>query len=124
MYILPAHLVVVKDIRFTPPQLLGEQEQIIKVDAVIGAQQLLIDLVDACRYLFDVFCRLLGHLLRPQQIILCARDQRLYRGRLILLLIQVQIFHRLFNQRGLLIGIKDDERLVEPKGSKMIRFNT
>src|SRR5947209_869976 len=93
MYILPAHLVVVKETGFTPPQLLGKQEQIIKVNAVIGAQQLLIDFVDACRHLFNVFCRLLRHLLRPQQIILGPRDQRLHRGRLILLLIQVQIFY-------------------------------
>ena len=111
MYILPAHLVVVKDIRFTPPQLLGEQEQIIKVDAVIGAQQLLIDLVDACRYLFDVFCRLLGHLFRDQQVILGTRDQRLHGSRFVLLFIQIQISHRLFYQHGLVVGIQDDVRL-------------
>ena len=68
--IVPALLVLAQHIRLAPPQLFGEDQQIIEIDAVISAQQLLIVLIDARRHLLCILGRQLRHLVWTLQIIL------------------------------------------------------
>src|SRR5579883_2570145 len=46
MDILPALLVTRQDLGLCTPELLGEHQQIVEVDAIVGAQQLLIATID------------------------------------------------------------------------------
>ena len=118
--VVPALLVLAQHIRLSPPQLFGEDQQVIEIDAVIGAQQLLILLVDARRHFLCIPGRQLCHLVWTLQIILGPRDRRLYGERPVLLLIQVQVSNGLLDEHGLVAGIQDHERPVKPQWCEIV----
>ncbi len=72
MQIVPATLVTLQHFWLASPQLLRKHKQIVEVHAIIGAQQLLVELIDARRHLFYIFARLLRHLIRAIHLIFRA----------------------------------------------------
>ena len=83
----------------------------------------MICLVDSRRHLFNIFCRLLGHLFRPKQIILGPRDHSLYRSWPVLLLIQIQAPDGLLNKGSLIVSIENNKGSIESQGGEMVRLD-
>jgi hypothetical protein len=120
MDVVPLLLVLAQHLRFAPPQLFRQHEQIIEIDSIIGTQQPLILFIDASSHLFKVFCSQFGHLFRHLHIIFGPRNQALNSSGPILLLVQVQIFDGPLDERSLIIGIEDDKRSIETQRCQVI----
>ncbi len=69
MDVVPLLLVLTQYFRLAPPQLLGQHEQVIEIDPIVGTQEPLVLFIDTSGDLFKIFRCQFGHLFRHLQII-------------------------------------------------------
>ena len=84
-------------------------QQVIEVERVRFAQQLLVTCKTACHDLVIISTAQPGILLGSDQLVLRARDGGMDRARGVLLLVQVEILEHALHQPLLVVGVVDRE---------------
>ncbi len=115
MDVLVVPLIVLQHIGIAPPQLIGQQDQVVEVGGVVLAQQVFVAGVDAGGHFFEIFAHLFAELQRREELVLGAGDDAVDSAGVVLLGVQTHLSEHLAHRSELIIVIIDAEMAIEPQ---------
>ena len=112
--VLEAALVLLADVFVFFEQRHGDHQQVVEIERVVVAQLLLVDFIDVSGFFLEEAVSELLERMRPLQLVLRIRDGRKDASRRVLLLVEIELLERVFDDCLAVIRVVDDEiALVE-----------